>query len=187
MYRKKMKKLKNVCVFCGHASGNDAAYVEAAQALGRHLAQQGVGLVYGGGGTGLMGAVAKATLDAGGDITGITTPIISKKEIPLPGTYFETMPNLQERKRRMIELSDAFCALPGGMGTLDEVSEIFTLHQIGTNTCSIVLLNVLNYWEHWIKMVDVMIQKGFASQDHSKIYSVVDDPNKVVPTLLKRL
>lgn len=143
-----MNQIKTVCVYCGSGSGSNPRFVEAAIALGKVFAENGIRLVYGGGSIGLMGAVAKSVLDHGGSVTGIIPDFLVKKERMLdrPQELIIT-PDMHERKRLMFERSDAFVALPGGVGTLEELVEQLTWQQLGRHSKPVLLANIDNFWE----------------------------------------
>jgi uncharacterized protein (TIGR00730 family) len=143
-----MNQIKTVCVYCGSGSGSNPRFVEAATALGKVFAENGIRLVYGGGSIGLMGAVAKSVLDHGGSVTGIIPDFLVKKERMLdrPQELIIT-PDMHERKRLMFERSDAFVALPGGVGTLEELVEQLTWQQLGRHSKPVLLANIDNFWE----------------------------------------
>jgi uncharacterized protein (TIGR00730 family) len=143
-----MNQIKTVCVYCGSGSGSNPRFVEAAIALGKVFAENGIRLVYGGGSVGLMGAVAKSVLDHGGSVTGIIPDFLIKKERMLdrPQELIIT-PDMHERKRLMFERSDAFVALPGGVGTLEELVEQLTWQQLGRHSKPVLLANIDNFWE----------------------------------------
>ena len=141
-------KLRTVCVYCGSGPGTNPRFVEAAKALGKSLAENGIRLVYGGGSIGLMGAVATSALDHGGSVTGIIPDFLTTRENAL--TRVQEMivtPDMHERKRLMFERSDAFVALPGGIGTLEELVEQLTWKQLGRHTKPILLANIDGFWE----------------------------------------
>ena len=143
-----MSKIKTVCVYCGSGPGTNPHFVEAAIELGKTFAENGIRLVYGGGSLGLMGAVAKSTLDHGGTVTGIIPDFLRARENAL--TRVQEMivtPDMHERKRLMFERSDAFVALPGGIGTLEELVEQLTWKQLGRHTKPVLLANIDGFWE----------------------------------------
>jgi uncharacterized protein (TIGR00730 family) len=143
-----MNKIKTVCVYCGSGPGTNPRFIEAAIALGKALAENGVRLVYGGGSIGLMGAVAKSTLDHGGSVTGIIPEFLTARENALVRVQeMIVTPDMHERKRLMFERSDAFVALPGGIGTLEELVEQLTWQQLGRHTKPILLANIDGFWE----------------------------------------
>jgi uncharacterized protein (TIGR00730 family) len=143
-----MSKIKTVCVYCGSGPGTNPRFVEAAIALGQALAENGIRLVYGGGSIGLMGAIATSVLDHGGTVTGIIPDLLTSRENAL--TRFQELivtPDMHERKRLMFERSDAFVALPGGIGTLEELVEQLTWQQLGRHSKPVLLANIDGFWE----------------------------------------
>ncbi len=152
-----------VCVFCGSSPGRGSAYVEAARALGRALAGRGVGLVYGGASVGLMKELADAALEAGGEVVGVIPEVLRERELEHRGlTALHVVDGMGARKARMVELSDAFLALPGGHGTLDELFEVLTALQIGALRGKPVgLWNVGGYWTPLLTLMDHMEREGF--------------------------
>jgi uncharacterized protein (TIGR00730 family) len=152
-----MNQIKTVCVYCGSGSGSNPRFVEAATALGKVFAENSIRLVYGGGSVGLMGAVAKSVLDHGGSVTGIIPDFLVKKERMLdrPQELIIT-PDMHERKRLMFERSDAFVALPGGVGTLEELVEQLTWQQLGRHTKPVLLANIDNFWEPLLALLTHM-------------------------------
>jgi uncharacterized protein (TIGR00730 family) len=143
-----MSKIKTVCVYCGSGPGTDPRFVEAAIALGKNLAENGVRLVYGGGSLGLMGAVASSVLDHGGIVTGIIPDFLTLRENALKRVQeMIVTPDMHERKRLMFERSDAFVALPGGIGTLEELVEQLTWQQLGRHSKPILIANIAGFWE----------------------------------------
>jgi hypothetical protein len=143
-----MNKIKTVCVYCGSGPGTNPHFVEAAIALGKALAENGIRLVYGGGSIGLMGAVATSVLDHGGVVTGIIPDFLTARENALTRVQeLIVTPDMHERKRLMFERSDAFVALPGGIGTLEELVEQLTWQQLGRHTKPILLANIDGFWE----------------------------------------
>jgi uncharacterized protein (TIGR00730 family) len=143
-----MSKIKTVCVYCGSGPGTDPLFVEAAIALGKNLAENGIRLVYGGGSLGLMGAVAGSVLDHGGTVTGIIPDFLTLRENALKRVQeMIVTPDMHERKRLMFERSDAFVALPGGIGTLEELVEQLTWQQLGRHSKPILIANIAGFWE----------------------------------------
>jgi uncharacterized protein (TIGR00730 family) len=143
-----MNQIKTVCVYCGSGPGTNPLFVEAAIALGKVFAENNIRLVYGGGSLGLMGAVAKSTLDHGGSVTGIIPEFLRARENALTSVQeMIVTPDMHERKRLMFERSDAFVALPGGIGTLEELVEQLTWQQLGRHHKPILLANIDNFWE----------------------------------------
>ena len=179
-----MTKITSLCVFCGSKMGRDPAYEEAARELGSRMAQAGVRLVYGGGGIGLMGALAETVLAEGGEVTGVIPDFLMAYEVGDPGvTDLVVTETMHERKSRMFELSDGVVVLPGGLGTLDETFEILTWKQLQQHAKPVVVLNVGGYWSPFEVMVDSIIGNGFAHPKVKELYSVVDTPAGVLPAL----
>ena len=152
-----MSEIRNVCVYCGSGPGTDPAYVEAARELGKALAKAGVGLVYGGGAVGMMGAIALSVLDHDGKVTGIIPEFLMSRERALRGTHdLIVTSDMHERKRKMFDMADAFVALPGGVGTLEEVVEQITWMQLGRHRKPILLANVKAFWDPLCALFDHM-------------------------------
>ena len=157
-----MSKIKTICVYCGSGPGSDPRFIEAAIALGKMLAENGVGLVYGGGSIGLMGALATSVLDHGGTVTGIIPDFLTARENALTRVQeLIVTPEMHERKRLMFERSDAFVALPGGVGTLEELVEQLTWKQLGRHTKPILLANVDGFWEPLLALLAHMRSTQF--------------------------
>ena len=157
-----MDQIKTVCVYCGSGPGTNPRFVEAALALGKTFAENDIRLVYGGGSVGLMGAVAKSELDHGGAVTGIIPDFLDPRENAL--TRVQEMivtPDMHERKRLMFERSDAFVALPGGIGTLEELVEQMTWQQLGRHTKPVLLANIDGFWEPLIALLAHMRDTEF--------------------------
>jgi uncharacterized protein (TIGR00730 family) len=151
-----MSKIKTVCVYCGSGAGTNPHFIESAKALGKALAENGIRLVYGGGSVGMMGAVAKAVLDHGGMVTGIIPEFLIKKEVMMPLQDLIVTPDMHERKRLMFEHSDAFVALPGGIGTLEELVEQLTWQQLGRHSKPVLLANIDGFWEPLLALITHM-------------------------------
>ncbi|MBA2399193.1 MAG: TIGR00730 family Rossman fold protein [Bradyrhizobium sp.] len=157
-----MNQIKTVCVYCGSGSGANPRFVEAAIGLGKVFAENNIRLVYGGGSVGLMGAVAKSVLDHGGAVTGIIPDFLANRERMNPNlTELVVTPDMHERKRLMFERSDAFVALPGGVGTLEELVEQMTWQQLGRHTKPVLLANIDNFWEPLIALLTHMRANQF--------------------------
>jgi uncharacterized protein (TIGR00730 family) len=179
-----MSPVSSLCVFCGSSLPADRSIIEAADRLGRLTAGAGRRLVYGGGGIGLMGTVARAAVAAGGAVTGVIPAFLLAFEVGLTeGATLEVVDSMHARKTRMFELSDAFVALPGGLGTLDEVIEIITWRQLGLHDKPIVLIDHAGYWQPLLDLVDHVIAKGFAKADSRHLFSVVSSVDEVHPAL----
>ena len=157
-----MTQIKTVCVYCGSGSGSNPRFTEAALALGKVFAENSIRLVYGGGSVGLMGAVAKSVLDHGGTVTGIIPDFLANRERMNPNlTELVVTPDMHERKRLMFERSDAFVALPGGVGTLEELVEQMTWQQLGRHTKPVLLANIDNFWEPLLALLTHMRANQF--------------------------
>ncbi|MCP1539253.1 uncharacterized protein (TIGR00730 family) [Methylorubrum extorquens] len=176
--------LTSVCVYCGSGFGGDPAFADAAQRLGTALARQRIKLVYGGGNVGLMGTVASATLEAGGYVTGIIPDFLKSRERMLDAVQ-ETIvvSDMHTRKRLMFDRADAFVALPGGIGTLEELVEQLTWAQLGQHRKPILLLSVNGFWDPLITLIDHMRAHGFIREGLDLNYLVGEDPDLVVETL----
>ena len=173
--------MKCVCVFCGSSSGASPVYLEAARAMGRTLAERGIGLVYGGGGVGLMGAVADAVLAAGGEAVGVIPRALQLRELAHPKlTELHVVGSMHERKAKMAELAQGFVALPGGMGTLEEFAEILTWAQLGLHACPIGLLDVAGYYGPLIAFFDRAVAEGFVRPEHRRLMVVSEAPGALL-------
>jgi uncharacterized protein (TIGR00730 family) len=148
-----MSEIKTVCVYCGSGPGTNPRFIESAKALGKAFGENGIRLVYGGGSLGMMGAVAKAVLDHGGQVTGIIPEFLIRKEVMMPLQDLIVTPDMHERKRLMFEHSDAFVALPGGIGTLEELVEQLTWQQLGRHSKPVLLANIDGFWEPLLALI----------------------------------
>jgi uncharacterized protein (TIGR00730 family) len=176
--------LQRICVFAGSSVGHRVAYAEAAEQLGRTLAQQHIGLVYGGGGVGLMGRMADAALAAGGEVIGVIPDALQRREVGHTGlTELHVVESMHQRKEMMAAYADAFVVLPGGLGTLEETFEVWTWAQLGFHRKPIGLLDVDGFWQPMIAMLDRMVDEGFVHALHRKIVCI----DAQVPELLDRL
>ncbi|MDX3907120.1 MAG: TIGR00730 family Rossman fold protein [Pigmentiphaga sp.] len=173
-----------VCVYCGASPGNDPFYAEVARAFGHAVARRGMRLVYGGGSVGLMGHVANAALEAGGQVTGIIPERLWEKEVGHKGlTDMFVVPTMHARKARMVELSDAFVALPGGFGTLDELFEVLTWQQIGYHTKPVGLLNANGYYDALLAFARHAHEQGFVRTVHLEALIVDTDIDRLLDRL----
>lgn len=171
-----MTKLTALCVFCGSRLGTDPDHAKAGQALGRMLGEQGVRLVYGGGGIGLMAEVANATIAAGGEVTGIIPEFLRAYEVGVVDGADEVLvAGMHERKAKMFEMSDAFVVLPGGLGTLDESIEITTWKQLQQHNKPIIFVNTNGYWDPYFALIDRVVDGGFGHHKVKDLFQVVDD------------
>jgi uncharacterized protein (TIGR00730 family) len=148
-----MNEIKTVCVYCGSGPGTNPRFMESATALGKAFAENGIRLVYGGGSVGMMGAVASAVLHHGGQVTGIIPEFLIRKEVMMPLQDLIVTPDMHERKRLMFEHSDAFVALPGGIGTLEELVEQLTWQQLGRHSKPVLLANIDGFWEPLLALI----------------------------------
>jgi uncharacterized protein (TIGR00730 family) len=173
--------MERVCVFCGSSVGRRPAYLDAARAMGRALARRGLALVYGGGGVGLMGAAADAALEAGGEVIGVIPRALELRELAHPRlTALHVVGSMHERKAKMAELAHGFVALPGGMGTLEELAEILTWAQLGLHARPCGLLDVDGYYEPLITFFDRAVEEGFVRPEHRSLLVVADDPDALL-------
>ena len=162
-----MRILRAVCVYCGSSTGRNPLYAERAARLGERLGREGLGLVYGGGNVGLMGIVADAVLAAGGEVIGVIPEQLVGWEVAHRGlTRLEVVATMHERKARMFDLSDAFVALPGGFGTLDEMFEMLTWRQLGLGDKPCAFLDVDGYYTPLMAMLARMLAEGFLREEH---------------------
>ena len=161
--------MRAVCVYCGSNAGSRPLYAERAAALGTRLAREGLALVYGGGNVGLMGIVADAALAAGGEVVGVIPQQLVQWEVAHRGlTRLEVVANMHERKARMFDLSDAFVALPGGFGTLDEMFEMLTWRQLGLGDKPCAFLDVDGFYAPLVAMMDRMVEERFLHADQRR-------------------
>lgn len=176
--------LTHLCVFCGSQVGADPAYRTAATALGSSMAARNVALVFGGGRVGLMGACADAVLAGGGRVIGVIPEFLRDKELAHPhASEMIVVQDMHTRKRIMFERADAFCILPGGVGTLDEFFEIVTWRQLHRHNKPIIVLNTAGYWDHLRGLMEVIIDRGFAHGGHAALIDFVDRAEDVIPMI----
>jgi uncharacterized protein (TIGR00730 family) len=179
-----MSQIRSICVYCGSGPGADPAFVAAARAFGTILAQNKVRLIYGGGAIGLMGEIASAVLDHGGEVTGIIPEFLKEREIALKRVQeLVVTPNLHQRKQIMFERADAFVALPGGIGTLEELVEQLTWAQLGRHKKPILLANINGFWDPLRTLLDHMTSLKFIRPGLSVRYIVVDRVEDILPKL----
>ncbi|MDX8469302.1 TIGR00730 family Rossman fold protein [Mesorhizobium sp. VK23B] len=183
-----MNTIRSVCVYCGSSPGRDEAYIKAGHLLGRSLAKSGLRLIYGGGTKGIMGAVADGALKAGGKVTGIIPRFLINREAT--ETALDKLDellitdNMHERKHRMFEKSDAFVALPGGIGTVEEIVEIMTWAQLGHHRKPIVFANIKGFWDPMLSLIEHMSGEGFIHTAHRVRPLVVNDPEAIVAAIM---
>ena len=176
--------LKSLCVFCGSNRGLKSEYAEAVRSLGSLLAAREIGLVFGGGGVGLMGELADAALDAGGEVIGVLPKSLGLKEIAHPRVEdIRIVGSMHERKAMMVELSDGFIAAPGGFGTLDELFEILTWRQLGLHKKPCGLLNVDGYFASLLGFLDSSVSKCFVRPEHREMLMVAERPEDLIDQL----
>jgi uncharacterized protein (TIGR00730 family) len=179
-----MGKLNSICVYCGSGLGSNPAHAEAAQILGRAMAECGVRLIYGGGSVGLMGTVARSVLDAGGAVTGIIPQFLRSRERPMAElTELIVTENMHARKMLMFERADAFVALAGGVGTLEELVEQMTWAQLGRHQKPVLLANIEGFWNPLIRLLDAMRKEQFIRSDLEVACLVADRAEDIVPML----
>ena len=174
----------SVAVYCGSRFGDLAAYAQAARELGRLIARSGGSVVYGGGRVGLMGVVADAALDAGGSVVGVIPQALMDREVGHPGlTELHVVQTMHERKQMMAERADAFVALPGGIGTLEEMYEVWSWQQLGYHDKPVALLNVAGYYDALLEFMRVSHERGFVSTPQYNALMVDDDPARLLDRL----
>lgn len=173
--------MKRICVYCGSSPGKRATYRESGRALGREIAARGLGLVYGGASIGVMGAVADAVLEHGGEVTGVIPESLAVKEVAHPGlTDLIVVASMHERKARMAELSDAFVALPGGWGTIEEIFEMLTWAQLGLHAKPCGLLNVAGYYDPLCRFLENAIEERFVRDAHRAMVLMDESPTRLL-------
>ncbi len=175
-----MSDVKSICVFCGSKPGTDPAHAEAAKRLGQLMAERGIRLIYGGGRIGLMGMVADAVMQAGGEVIGVIPDFLMKYEVGHEDvTELIVTDSMHTRKRAMFDRSDAFVTLPGGLGTLDETFEITTWKQLRQHDKPIILVDVNGYWQPFIDLAQRTVDGGYAHAAIMELWTVVDTPEAV--------
>ena len=180
----KPSKIRKICVYCGSSPGIDPAFVESARAFGALLAKNDIGLVFGGGAVGMMGTIAKSVLEHGGQVTGIIPEFLVAREHALRGAdNLIVTRDMHERKRKMFEMADAFVAMPGGIGTLEEVVEQITWVQLGRHRKPILLANIKRFWDPLCALIDHMKALEFIRADLSFDLLVADKVDDILPML----
>ena len=183
-----MNTIRSICVYCGSSPGRGDLYLKAGHVLGRAIAQAGLRLVYGGGTRGVMGAVAEGAMRAGGKVTGIIPHFLMNKEATEPALArldeLIVTDNMHQRKHRMFEKSDAFVALPGGIGTVEEIIEIMTWAQLGHHRKPMVFGNISGFWDPMMALMEHMKAEGFIHTSHLVNPLVVDQADAIVPAIL---
>ena len=177
--------MKKICVYCGSSSGKGDAYLSAADALAQALVERELGLVYGGASIGVMGALAKAVMQRGGEVIGIMPEALMRREIGSDHlTELQVVQSMHERKAAMADQSDGFIALPGGMGTFEELFEILTWGQLGFHSKPIGLLNIDGYYDHLIRFLDHAVAEGLLRQQHRDLLRVDVTPDTLLDSFL---
>jgi len=178
------ERLMRVAIFAGSESGHKSVFAERAAALAGALADEGIGIVYGGGNAGLMGAIATEALHRGGEVIGVTPESLARRELAHPGlTRLEIVGSLHERKARMAELSDAFIVLPGGSGTLDEFFEVWTWQQLGIHRKPVALYDIDGFWGPLVAVLDASVKAGFLRPGYRDALIVSNDVQDVLNRL----
>ena len=176
--------MTRLCVFCGSSVGSNPAYADAAVTLGALLARRGIGLVYGGGNVGLMGVIADAALTAGGEVIGVIPKALADREVAHHGvTELRVVDSMHTRKAMMADLSDAFIAMPGGVGTFEEFFEAITWTQLGLHRKACGLLNVAGFYTPLAAFIDQAVSDGFIKPVHRAAIVVDDNPERLLDTL----
>lgn len=180
-----MAEIKSICVFCGSSPGRVGRYVDDAQAFGELLGREKIHLVFGGGGVGLMGTVARAARDAGSEVTGIIPTFLVNRERPDAAHSTKTIvtKDMHERKHKMFEMADAFVALPGGIGTLEELIEQLTWIQLGQHKKPLLILNTEGFWNPLLALLENFRDMGFMGQHAINNLLVADKVEDILPTL----
>ena len=182
----KTRKIRKICVYCGSSPGTDPAFIDAARAFGKILAQNGIGLVYGGGNVGMMGELAHAVIEHGGQATGIIPDFLMAREHALRTTQgLIVTHDMHERKRKMFELADAFVALPGGIGTLEELVEQLTWVQLGRHRKPVLVASIAGFWQPLCALLDHMRALQFIRADLSFDLLIANKVEDILPMLQK--
>ena len=178
--------MRRVCVFCGSKTGNDPEYAEVARVLGQRMAELGVGLVYGGGGIGLMGIMADSVLQAGGEVIGVIPDGLAVDEVMHPGVAdMRVVSDMHLRKAQMHELADAFIALPGGVGTFEELFEVLAWRQLKIHSSPIGVLDVRNFFAPFLETIETSVSEGFMTSKSQRLFVLEDDPAVLLDRLLE--
>jgi uncharacterized protein (TIGR00730 family) len=176
--------MRRICVYCGSSVGGRPVYADAARALGAALGRRGLGLVFGGGKVGLMGVLADAALAAGAEVDGVIPAHLRAREVGHDGlTRLHVVASMHERKARMADLADAFVAMPGGLGTLEELAEVATWSQLGLHEKPIALLDVDGYWAPLVAFLDHAVAERFVRPEHRGLVIVERDPERMLAAL----
>lgn len=180
-----MTALQRVCVYCGSSDHISPVYLEAARAIGRTLAQRGLTLVFGGGKTGMMGALADAALVAGGEVVGVIPELFNTPQLAHAGlSAMHVVDSMHTRKARMASLGDGFIALPGGFGTLEELFEMLTWSQVGLHAKPVAMLNTSGYFDRLLEVIDHARSEGFIYDEHRSLVLCNSDPDVLIDLML---
>ncbi len=181
-------QLSSLCVFCGAHSGNDPVYSAAARELGAEMAQRSIRLVYGGGSIGIMDLVASSVLAGGGYVTGVIPEFLDEREVGKRDIQdFVVTSSMHTRKAHIVNNSDAFAIMPGGLGTLEEAFEIITWRQLGLHNKPIIIVNVAGYWDPLLKLIDQTVEHGFLGEETSQLFAVANDVSGVFRRLEQQM
>ena len=173
--------MKRICVYCGSNPGRRPEYTQAAKALATTLSAHGIGLVYGGAKIGIMGVIADTMLENKGEVIGVMPQSLVDREVAHPGlTRLEVVPSMHERKAMMAELADGFIALPGGIGTLEEIFEVMTWAQLGFHQKPCALFNVEGYYDKMTAFLDQVVEEGFVKAEHRNLLMTQRDPEALI-------
>lgn len=173
--------MKNICVFCASSMGSNSVYKESAYQLGKIFADQKIRLIYGGGNVGLMGVIADSVLENGGEVYGVIPDLLIKKEVGHPNlTKLFVVETMHERKTKMFELSDGIIALPGGFGTLEELTEVLTWAQLGMHKKPIGILNINGYYSKLLDLLDHMVSEKLLKKENRKMLLVSENPMELL-------
>lgn len=179
--------MKNICVYCGSSPGRHPGYIQAARELGREMARREIGLVYGGASIGVMGAIADAVLNSGGEVTGVIPRALMDKEISHAGlTRLKLVETMHERKMAMAGAADGFIALPGGLGTIEELFEILTWSQLGFHDKPCALLDINNYYDHLRRFLAHAESEGFVKKTHREMLIIDRNPEGLLDGMQHR-
>ncbi|MBB6521283.1 TIGR00730 family Rossman fold protein [Pseudoteredinibacter isoporae] len=177
--------MKKICVYCGSNPGKSPEYIEAARTLARELVKHNIGLVYGGASVGIMGEIADTVLESGGEVIGVIPQALVEKEVSHHGlTELKVVNSMHERKSMMAEISDGFIALPGGLGTLEEIFEVLTWSQLGFHQKPCALLNAKQYYSKLAEFLDHAVEQAFIKATHREMLMVEEDPIALLHTML---
>ena len=179
-----MANIRSLCVYCGSSDRGRQAHHDDALRLGRIMAKAGIRLVYGGGRIGMMGRVADAVMESGGEAIGIIPQFLEQVEVGHSGvSQLIVTANMHDRKQKMAELSDAFLIMPGGLGTLEETFEILTWKQLGLHEKPIIIADIGGYWRHLIDLIDHMIAESYVTPENRALFQVIDSIDELLPAL----